>query len=54
MPVAAPIDQTTLTRPGGDDRCAACDHRRSAHDALSQRYCVATVTASLDRGCICR
>ncbi len=34
--------------------CAACPHPAAGHDAISRRYCAATVDASLTRGCICR
>jgi len=31
----------------------ACGHRVEDHDAVGRRYCAATVTAVLPRGCIC-
>ncbi|HZP52691.1 RGCVC family protein [Actinocrinis sp.] len=31
-----------------------CGHPYSQHDRISIRYCDATVTGGLDRGCICR
>lgn len=33
--------------------CAACPHPTADHDAVAERYCRATVTSALDRGCIC-
>ncbi|WP_285743524.1 RGCVC family protein [Lentzea sp. NBRC 105346] len=36
-----------------DDTCAACVHSWSEHDALGVRYCTATTTFTLVRGCIC-
>lgn len=35
------------------DRCA-CGHPRNQHDSISSRYCDATASAGLDRGCVCR
>jgi len=34
-------------------RCA-CGHAEFEHDAIARRYCAATSTAGLSRGCICR
>jgi hypothetical protein len=34
--------------------CAACRHRLDEHDATDLRYCDATVSSALTRGCICR
>jgi hypothetical protein len=33
--------------------CTACKHPLPDHDAIAQRYCGATVSAALTRGCIC-
>lgn len=30
-----------------------CGHRWEAHDLIALRYCVATKTAGLARGCVC-
>lgn len=43
----------TDARPDGDDQCPACAHARSDHDALGTRFCAATITSRLARGCIC-
>jgi hypothetical protein len=34
--------------------CAACPHPLAGHDAIALRFCRATVTSDLDRGCVCR
>jgi len=34
-------------------RCA-CGHFEPGHDAIARRYCSATASAGLTRGCICR
>ena len=42
--------------PLGDestDALCVCGHPRSLHDAISTRYCDATVTGGLSRGCVC-
>jgi hypothetical protein len=31
----------------------ACGHLDAEHDAIATRYCLATTTGHLDRGCIC-
>jgi hypothetical protein len=36
------------------ERCSTCQHPRDAHDSLSARFCAATATSGLARGCICR
>ena len=30
-----------------------CGHPDAQHDAIATRYCLATATGHLDRGCIC-
>lgn len=45
-------DPATLPRKAiGECRCG---HRTAAHDAVALRYCTATKTGHLSRGCICR
>ena len=34
------------------DACR-CGHRLEQHDAIATRYCLATTTGHMDRGCIC-
>jgi hypothetical protein len=33
--------------------CAACSHPRDSHDRICARYCEATISGGLDRGCLC-
>lgn len=47
---SAIVDTPAAAAPG----CAACPHAQADHDAVSQRYCQATVTSALTRGCVCR
>ncbi len=55
------MDTTTLPRTttatdaaaDAEGRCQMCEHRAADHDALSTRYCAATATGTLTRGCIC-
>jgi hypothetical protein len=42
--------RTAAAAPG----CVACPHLRADHDAIGLRYCQATVTSALTRGCVCR
>jgi hypothetical protein len=34
--------------------CDVCPHPAAAHDVISRRYCDATLTSAITRGCICR
>jgi hypothetical protein len=62
MPVSANhYKVATLTTfqtdaPGQEptDVLCTCGHARDKHDAISSRYCGATVSGGLDRGCVCR
>ncbi|WP_433279003.1 RGCVC family protein [Pseudonocardia xinjiangensis] len=62
---SAPSTQTTtstLTAPRGtadpdatEVACLACEHPWDAHDAISTRYCTATIKGGgTGRGCVCR
>ena len=54
------MDTSTLTAPvvtavdTPSDRCRMCDHPASDHDPLATRFCAATASGTLSRGCICR
>jgi hypothetical protein len=39
--------------PTAAKRCT-CGHLEPGHDAEARRYCAATSSAALTRGCICR
>lgn len=39
--------------PEAGEHCAACTHAMNAHDAIEARYCAATTSLALPRGCIC-
>lgn len=56
MPTVLPHDATVDLELDLDvvDGCAACAHPQSTHDTLGARFCAATITSSLERGCICR
>ena len=34
--------------------CDVCGHPTAAHDRISSRFCQATQSGALSRGCICR
>jgi hypothetical protein len=44
-------------RPADDEvtvrACDACGHDLASHDAISSRYCRASLAGALDRGCVC-
>jgi hypothetical protein len=46
---------TRADLPGHQSAAALCEcgHLYSAHDPISTRYCDATITGGLDRGCVC-
>jgi hypothetical protein len=35
-------------------RCGRCRHPLEAHDAIAIRYCAASASSALARGCVCR
>lgn len=37
-----------------DETCSVCGHPMRAHDAIGTRFCAATMTGSLNRGCVCQ
>ncbi len=43
---------TAKTTPTADS-CGSCPHPLTEHDALGTRFCAASATSSLSRGCIC-
>jgi hypothetical protein len=38
----------------GDALCAMCQHEMRVHDAIGLRYCRATQSQALTRGCVCQ
>jgi hypothetical protein len=34
--------------------CGMCLHPRESHDLIATRYCEATASSALARGCVCR
>jgi hypothetical protein len=45
-------DELDVSAPGHVG-CCPCGHDDAAHDAIARRYCGATITGNLERGCIC-
>ncbi|MEO9138032.1 MAG: RGCVC family protein [Jatrophihabitans sp.] len=35
------------------ERCAVCSHPLDCHDRISLRFCQATQSQALSRGCVC-
>ncbi|MBM7808258.1 hypothetical protein JOD57_004095 [Geodermatophilus bullaregiensis] len=52
-PTALPRLRTDAPSLGGP-ACDACPHATSDHDAIGLRFCRATLTGAITRGCICR
>jgi hypothetical protein len=44
------VEATTLDLPV----CGMCLHSRESHDAIAARYCDATASSALARGCVCQ
>ena len=44
-PAASEVETTT---------CDVCGHAEAVHDAISRRFCKATMSQALSRNCICR
>jgi len=57
MTTSVPQLATTATRdvrPTAGTRCTACPHPVPDHDVIGLRFCSATRTGDLSRGCVCR
>jgi hypothetical protein len=48
---AAVLEEAADTQPV---LCDTCPHPAAEHDAISSRYCAATLATALSRGCICK
>ncbi|MGY1639037.1 RGCVC family protein [Geodermatophilus sp. SYSU D00742] len=42
------------SRSADDPGCDVCPHPVAGHDPIALRFCRATLTAGVDRGCVCR
>lgn len=38
----------------GSPTCDMCSHADEYHDLIATRYCAATASSALSRGCVCR
>jgi len=45
---------STSAMPVTDTKRCACGHPEHEHDDIARRYCTATSSGELTRGCICR
>jgi hypothetical protein len=56
LPVTETVvaDTSTVDNDESGEACPTCGHPLRDHDALGTRFCAATATAGLSRGCICR
>ena len=50
---SAPMSTSPRPERAPEPMCGVCPHPLSHHDAISLRFCRATETSSLDRGCVC-
>jgi len=46
---AVAVEPVVGTMPG----CAVCSHPRALHDHIATRFCAATASSALSRGCVC-
>ncbi|HVV08339.1 RGCVC family protein [Amycolatopsis sp.] len=46
-PLPASVPETDVTV------CPACPHATASHDAIATRFCAATASGVLHRGCVC-
>jgi hypothetical protein len=37
-----------------EEMCDVCTHSLRIHDAISSRFCAATMAGAFDRGCVCK
>lgn len=49
-----PPPGAAATPPARPVALCVCGHPVERHDAVAKRYCGVTVSANLDRGCVCR
>jgi hypothetical protein len=47
------VKAVQLTPTEGGQEACACGHPVAHHDATASRYCAATISGSLARGCVC-
>lgn len=53
MPTSEPRVAALADHADAAAVCVACSHPHGEHDPLGLRYCTATTTFALPRGCIC-
>jgi hypothetical protein len=44
------VEPTADAKPG----CDMCSHPLEAHDSIATRYCAASASSALSRGCVCK
>ena len=50
---SAAVVAVQLTPTGNWQEVCVCGHPHTHHDAIGLRYCAATISGSMTRGCIC-
>ena len=54
LTASAPTSTSPALAGSADPGCPACGHTAEAHGPVGVRFCRATTTGGLDRGCVCR
>ncbi len=56
MPPSATESTVVAVAPAGSESpvCDMCSHHRAFHDVVATRYCAASATRALARGCVCQ
>ena len=51
--MTVPLEMTPVQTIAASGVCDACEHSPTDHDAIARRYCTATISNAITRGCIC-
>jgi hypothetical protein len=55
IPITTSADPRDLEQVSSSDAaCDVCPHPRADHDAIAARFCSATGTGAIARGCACQ
>lgn len=56
MPPSVTESTVVVAKPAGSESpvCDMCSHPREFHDVVASRYCAASASSALTRGCVCK
>ncbi len=56
MPPSVTESSVVAGQHGGSESpvCDTCSHLREFHDVVASRYCAASASNALSRGCVCK